>query len=438
MNLTKLPQELIFYRKESIDDYDIDSDSSVDAIIYNIIVRLPLSVPYGWNKEKVILTLFNDANFLSTIIIIDKRFNLHIHDWINFYNTQWGDSASVSVLFCMTDFYLSNTLGLPVYAQDASNELLNEYSRLHATDSNIDISLFKNSVRPYPPLSEEHFKLVDFNSELLRYNTFKGSVDWASITNNFEINDVIRIVTMLGTDKNNAIGVLNDIYRDINAHDNINEEQYSIFGILREHFISTGELVLSKKVLVDEYKRQKEFEDECSREQWESMLEKDFVEQKKQYEEEINKLKKQLVTNENVHDYIVEQESLLRQIADIKKKVKLLARENAALKKTHLEDNTPEKAFSATGNECFTKARMGLLIYTIASLTDGPTPTKNKLVPIISSIGGWEETSVNSEMKKAGFNQKDIDAVANVFETAMPKFASEIRKQIARRRKSKK
>lgn len=98
----------------------------------------------------------------------------------------------------------------------------------------------------------------------------------------------------------------------------------------------------------------------------------------------------------------------------------------------------PEKAFTASGKECFTKAKMGLLIYTIASLTDGPTPIKNQLVSIISAIGGWEETSVTSEMKKAGFNQNDIDAVAKVFESAMPKFASEIRKQIPRKGKTRK
>ena len=104
-----------------------------------------------------------------------------------------------------------------------------------------------------------------------------------------------------------------------------------------------------------------------------------------------------------------------------------------------LEANTEsEKAFNATGNECFTKAKMGLLIYTIASLKDGPTPVKAKLVSIISAIGGWEPTSVGTEMKKAGFNQSDIDAVAKMFEDAMPNFASEIKKQIPRRPKTKK
>ena len=56
----------------------------------------------------------------------------------------------------------------------------------------------------------------------------------------------------------------------------------------------------------------------------------------------------------------------------------------------------------------------------------------------ISAIGGWEPTSVGAEMKKAGFNQSDIDAVAKLFEDAMPNFAAEIKKQIPRQTKSRK
>jgi hypothetical protein len=56
----------------------------------------------------------------------------------------------------------------------------------------------------------------------------------------------------------------------------------------------------------------------------------------------------------------------------------------------------------------------------------------------ISAIGGWEPTSVGAEMKKAGFNQSDIDAVAKLFEDAMPNFAAEIKKQIPKQTKSRK
>ncbi|MGC8000868.1 hypothetical protein, partial [Salmonella enterica] len=83
MDLTKLPQELIFFEKRSLDDFEIDNDLSSDGILYNRIVNIPLTVPLGWDKEKLLLDIFNDAYYLTTIIILDDRFSLHTHAWIN-------------------------------------------------------------------------------------------------------------------------------------------------------------------------------------------------------------------------------------------------------------------------------------------------------------------------------------------------------------------
>ena len=52
MDLTKLPQELLFFEKRSIDDFDIDNELSSDGILYNRIINIPLTVPVGWDKEK--------------------------------------------------------------------------------------------------------------------------------------------------------------------------------------------------------------------------------------------------------------------------------------------------------------------------------------------------------------------------------------------------
>lgn len=138
------------------------------------------------------------------------------------------------------------------------------------------------------------------------------------------------------------------------------------------------------------------------------------------------------------HLHINMKESIIDQ--SVEDEINALKRECEEWKKKYEEAITkePEKAFNATGNDCFTKAKMGLLIYTIASLKDGPTPIKAQLVSIISAIGGWEPTSVGIEMKKAGFNQNDINAVAKLFESVMPNFASEIKKQIPRQPKTKK
>ena len=99
----------------------------------------------------------------------------------------------------------------------------------------------------------------------------------------------------------------------------------------------------------------------------------------------------------------------------------------------------PEVAYNGlTKNECFSKAKMGLLIYTVASITDGPIPVKSNLAHIISAITGFEEISVGREIAKAGFRKEDIEAVAELFQEAMPHFANEIRKQVIRNSKSKK
>ena len=146
----------------------------------------------------------------------------------------------------------------------------------------------------------------------------------------------------------------------------------------------------------------------------------------------------EIIDEPESHLHVKLRESIIDQ--SVEDEINALKKECEEWKRKYEEaiNKEPEKAFNATGNECFTKAKMGLLIYTIASLKDGPTPIKAQLVSIISAIGGWEPTSVGIEMKKAGFNQNDINAVAKLFESVMPNFASEIKKQIPRQPKPKK
>lgn len=136
-------------------------------------------------------------------------------------------------------------------------------------------------------------------------------------------------------------------------------------------------------------------------------------------------------------DRLSEAEKLRTDKENIRTERNKIREENKRLKQL-LEEKSTEQAFNATGKECFTKAKMGLLVYTISSLTDGDIPVKAKLVPIIAAIGGWEDISVMSEMKKGGFKKEDIDTVADLFKDVMPNFSEKIRKQISRRPKAKK
>ena len=292
------------------------------------------------------------------------------------------------------------------------------------------------------------FLIYDENKETIISRTTKGinegklnpfEVDWGEVTL-YETNFVRDLLE--GIDTNYVKDVAQAIddedkrhFREDGQYTNIASEYYGtgqgiafFYSYMRDNWQNDSEYVSAGTIAEGILEKRKKAE--AYRQKINEKTGEQATEMKRHIVEIIDEPESHL--HVNLKESFIDQ-SLFEENKSLKKECDELKRkyEEAIAKE-------PEKAFTATGNECFTKAKMGLLIYTIASITDGPTPTKTQLVPIISSIGGWEETSVNSEMKKAGFNQKDIDSVAKVFEFAMPQFASEIRKQIRRKGKEKK
>jgi hypothetical protein len=264
------------------------------------------------------------------------------------------------------------------------------------------------------PEEPQERKVAGFYEGQAITNEWASQVDWVKETNNFDLNTISELVKNIGKSKKEKKIVIKAIYDAMEEIGEMYKIPYSVDGLLNDLYkkydengrgllpsVDTNEL---SPELISLFKRKME----------------EYIADKQNNNES---------SSEN-------SDALLQQIEDLKAEINKLAAENAAIKENLKEE--PESAFNTTGNNCFTKAKMGLLIHTIASITDGPIPVKAQLVPIISAIGGWEATSVNSEMKKAGFKQTDINAVAELFENAMPNFAAEIKKQIARPPKTKK
>lgn len=401
MDLTKLPQELIFSHKTSIDDYDIDNDSSADGILYEGLHKMSFTMPQGWDKEKLFLAMFNDANYLSTIILLDKRFSLHTHSWINYYDNQWEDDLIVSVIMYMVDFYISNTIDLPDHARTGVKTLMDDYDRVTESRGFKDIVFeyyIYNSI-PNPQLSCDHFKILDIGTRLLKYSTFKGDVNWAAITNNFEINDIIQVTKALGKDVKGQRDVLNDISRSFNSSENkqSNYELCELIGILKSHINDEG-VLLSKTKLIEEYEKEQEFHDEMFKQSMNEMAINNFDDEKRKYE---------------------------KQIAELKAEINKLAAENAAIKEDIKEE--PESAFNSNGNNCFTNKQMGIFLRAIAEITEDPVPAKTTLGEIVEKIAGYKATTVNQNMK-GSISERDKLIVADAIESKFPKLAARVRK----------
>ena len=403
MDLTKLPQELIFFHKQSIDDYDIDNESSVDGILYEYLIGQSFTVPFGWDKEKLILTMFNDANYLSTIIILDERFSLHTHSWIEYYSIQWNDDSIVAVILRMVKFYLSYTTDLPSHVEKAVNILISDHSKLkEAKASGIAMDTHLMFTSPTHTISRGHFKILSIGNELLRYDTFKGSVNWAPITNNYNINDIIRVTRILGKDIQDQVSLIYNIYNSFQSSEyENNRELDELISIFKSHLVDKGKL-LSKKELIEEYKKEQEIKQEIEQEIANSYFQQtdNCEELKQQYEEQIDVLKKE---------------------------IKQLTEENALLNE-QLEVKEPVPAFNAqTQMPCLTNTQMGILMRGVALMIEKPVPGKTTIGEVVENISGYKATTVNQNMKGAHRNA-DKEAVAKAIESKYPKLAAKIRK----------
>jgi hypothetical protein len=438
MDLTKLPQELLFFEKRSIDDFDIDNELSSDGILYNRIINISLTVPVGWDKEKLLLTIFNDAYYLTTIIILDDRFSLHTHAWINFYYLKWNDDMIVSIILGMVEYYISYTADLPHHARKAADDLIEDYRRAKAANAGIGIDIFKKNIRPDHFLHREHFQTINFTNGLLRYNTFTGNVKWGPVSKNFEINDVIRLVRILGKDLQGQRLVLSDIYRDLKLDENsafCSQELYELMEILEYQLNNTGEL-LNKKKLLQLYKEEQERKEEYFQAEMDAMLNGDFESQKKKYEEEIENLKKQIFQLEKEKSDLTVQNGLLTERAQVQSEMGVkLADENKELLETidelehQLEEKGPEKAFNAqTGNPCFTNRQMGILLTAVGRITEKDNPPgKTTLGEIVEKISGYKSTTASTNMRGT-MPKADINAVVTAIESKFPNLAAEVSK----------
>ncbi len=426
MDYTTVFRQLIYKNREDIDDFPVDETDNTDFLTMESVFMEKLEtrrfIKDSFNAPELILMIFNNARYITTLIYSENHPQHYLHKYLKI-----AENDSRDIIMC--NHAMPATMALVVnYLLHYEGELFYGSKIVKAIIDN-----FNDWDTQGAPEGKRDFYdlLIDRTSETDKYPR------WATDDGEFPRRDIKEVINDTDIDPYEIIGDL----------DYVIQETFGMYSGEPECPL----IMRAIKALMENFERTEQIH-ETTRE----MLDIAYQKLKKAYPhaglkwEENDSTLLQSRLNMAALDvsfqssrmlnplFDPEREQLLGQIDDLKDEVNQLAHEKAVLEKNNAENNAPEKAFSATGNECFTKAKMGLLIYTIASLTDGPTPTKSQLVSIISTIGGWEKTSVNSEMKKAGFKQEDIDAVAKVFESAMPKFASEIRKQIPRRGRSKK
>ena len=75
----------------------------------------------------------------------------------------------------------------------------------------------------------------------------------------------------------------------------------------------------------------------------------------------------------------------------------------------------------------FSNGEISTFIFAVATLTEGKTPVKKSLAPVIARISGYGESTIGQKLK-GNFNENDKRNVGDVIHVVMPKLAEKVRK----------
>lgn len=84
-----IPRELIYEDKLLLDDFDIDTEGSLDCAFYDMLQRvenLPRSTCE--DLEKTYLRIFNDAYYIATSVLKDRRPELRFEEYMKIAGTE--------------------------------------------------------------------------------------------------------------------------------------------------------------------------------------------------------------------------------------------------------------------------------------------------------------------------------------------------------------
>ncbi len=68
----------LLYKEKKLDDFDIDSDTSIFKIFFDLLLTMDGTKVTDMNVEKTITSMFNDACYICTVSLLINRFAIRL------------------------------------------------------------------------------------------------------------------------------------------------------------------------------------------------------------------------------------------------------------------------------------------------------------------------------------------------------------------------
>lgn len=108
MDYTIVPRLLIYTDKSDLDFFDVDADGTLDALMFD---RIQRSVICGLDgAANVVLNIFNNAYYITTLILMEKRPVPYFMSYVNISMSAGGDNTYKRYFSAMTMAMVYNYL----------------------------------------------------------------------------------------------------------------------------------------------------------------------------------------------------------------------------------------------------------------------------------------------------------------------------------------
>lgn len=177
MEIFQIPRVLIYEDKGQLSDYEVEDNRSVNHLLYNF-----LNQKFSSIQDKT--SLFNDAYYLCTLILMDDSPHLHFDDYSEIAAGSGDDKDThKDAVLCMVFKYLTSI----VSSQDAKLRQLTETMELELNFSAL-IELHElDSIQ----LPDSTFAPRKITKELLQ------EVNLKELTKDYSIEVVLQLTTLL-------------------------------------------------------------------------------------------------------------------------------------------------------------------------------------------------------------------------------------------------
>ncbi len=415
MNYSDLPRELIFENRRSLDDFSVDETESPNSLFFNQLMQINCLSPEYLETEKQILSIFNDAYYIVTLIYLEKRPVLRL-GYYRQVARYWPDHGVEPQREAIVLAMINEMLGLIreelPYQIITFKEKLEHFLSTNHPDANL-FFIVANELGTY---SENEFLPREITSEVA------DKIDWVKLTENFNLETIKDLFDNLGQNANEKKVLIKAIYDAEDATGNLSQIPYAVDGLLDELYRKCDE---NNNGLISSYDPRRE------------TLNIDKLMQDVEVRDEITSLQKEVnqlagekdTLEKEVLSLCVEKDNAMKQIQESHDEIENLRKERDDYKNKYEElSKEPEKAFNAlTGLPCFTNRQMGILMTAVGNITETPPPGKTTLGNIIERITGYKATTASGNMKGA-IPYADTKVVADAIEEKFPNLAAEVKK----------